>query len=91
MSKGFLKKCLENLKLVAPLMLAGFVVFGLLGLGIWAIFHYTNIIIGFIATYILCTLFGTWLFTSFVYDEDAEKKKSEENDIPNLPFMPNMK
>lgn len=88
MSKGFLKKCFENLKLVAPLMLAGFVVFGLLGFGIWAIFHYTNIVFGFIATYLVCTLFATWLFTSFVYDEDEEKKENEEDEVPDLPFMP---
>ena len=87
MSKGFIKKCFENLKLVAPLMFAAFVVFGLLGWGIWAIFHFTNIIIGFIATYIVVTLFGTWLFTSFVYDED-EEKKDVKPEIPDLPFMP---
>lgn len=87
MSKKFLKKCFENLKLIAPLMLAAFIVFGLLGFAIYLLFHYTNIFVGFIATYIVCVIFATWLFTSLFYDEESDSEDKDET--PTLPFMPN--
>ena len=89
MVKAFLKKYFSNVKTVAILMLIAFVVFGLLGFGIWAIYHYTNAIIGTIVLYLVITILVSFIFTYFTFDKNEyKKKKEEEEDTPHLPFMP---
>ena len=85
--KGFLKRYFENLKIIAILLLLAFVVIGIFGVLVWALFHYTNFYIGIIVTYLLSVVIGSGVFTALVYDGSSEENKEEE-DKPDLPFMP---
>lgn len=100
MSKGFLKKCVDNLKLIAPITLIGAIVFSIIGLIIWFVFNHLPLILAILITYIILTLLVTYIFTYFVYDNSNEvkeekpkkksKKKKNKNDEDDvvLPFMP---
>lgn len=77
------------MKIIALLLLIAFVVFGIFGVAVWALFKYTNFYIGMLLTYILSVLVATGIFTGLVYNGDVEDKKDDEKDIiPDLPFMP---
>lgn len=96
MIKGFLKKFLNDLKLIAPLSLLVFIIISLITFIGVLLFKHLHVALALLVFFVIITLMATLVYTLCSYDpntaaepkEKKRKKKGEEELADILPFMP---